>query len=51
MSTLFDAKPQVGQNLAEMSHRLEFQKRLQSVTNKIHATSNLDEIMLELSQG
>ncbi|HWQ38144.1 MAG TPA: ATPase, T2SS/T4P/T4SS family [Burkholderiales bacterium] len=50
MSTLFDAKPQVGQNLAEMSHRLEFQKRLQSVTNKIHATSNLDEIMLELSQ-
>jgi type II secretory ATPase GspE/PulE/Tfp pilus assembly ATPase PilB-like protein len=50
MSTVFNTKPQAGQNLAEMSHRLEFQKKLQSVTNKIHATSNLDEIMLELSQ-
>ncbi len=50
MSTVLNTKPQAGQNLAEMSHKLEFQKRLQSVTNKIHATSNLDEIMLELSQ-
>jgi type II secretory ATPase GspE/PulE/Tfp pilus assembly ATPase PilB-like protein len=50
MSTVFDTKPQAGQNLAEMSHKLEFQKKLQSVTNKIHATNNLDEIMLELSQ-
>ncbi len=50
MSTVFQAKPQSGQNITEMSHRLEFQKRLQSVTNKIHATSNIDEIMLELSQ-
>jgi type II secretory ATPase GspE/PulE/Tfp pilus assembly ATPase PilB-like protein len=50
MSTVFDRKPQSGQNLAEMSHKLEFQKKLQLVTNKIHATSNLDEIMLELSQ-
>ena len=30
--------------------RLEFFKHLQAVTNKIHATSNIDEIMLELSQ-
>jgi len=50
MSTVFETKPQTGQNLAEMSHKLEFQKRLQAVTNKIHATSNIDEIMLELSQ-
>jgi type II secretory ATPase GspE/PulE/Tfp pilus assembly ATPase PilB-like protein len=50
MSTVFNSKPQAGHNLAEMSHKLEFQKKLQSVTNKIHATSNLDEIMLELSQ-
>jgi type II secretory ATPase GspE/PulE/Tfp pilus assembly ATPase PilB-like protein len=50
MSTVFEAKPQAGQNLAEMSHRLEFQKKLQAVTNRIHATSNIDEIMLELSQ-
>src|SRR5581483_10054174 len=50
MSTVFEAKPQAGQNLAEMSHKLEFQRKLQGVTNKIHATSNIDEIMLELSQ-
>ena len=30
--------------------RLQFFKMLQAVTNKIHATSNLDEIMLDLSQ-
>jgi type II secretory ATPase GspE/PulE/Tfp pilus assembly ATPase PilB-like protein len=29
--------------------RLAFQKQLQAVTNKIHATSNIDEIMLEVS--
>ncbi len=50
MSTVFETKPQTGHNLAEMSHKLEFQKSLQVVTNKIHATSNIDEIMLELSQ-
>ncbi len=50
MSTVFESKPQTGQNLAEVTSRLEFQKRLQAVTNKIHATSNIDEIMLELSQ-
>ena len=50
MSTVFESKPQTGHNLAEVTSRLEFQKRLQAVTNKIHATSNIDEIMLELSQ-
>ncbi|HEX9182649.1 MAG TPA: GspE/PulE family protein [Burkholderiales bacterium] len=29
--------------------RLAFQKQLQAVTNKVHATSNIDEIMLEVS--
>ena len=33
-----------------MNNRLEFFKKLQAVTNKIHATNNVDEIMLELSQ-
>ncbi len=33
----------------DVSQRLTFQKNLQSVTNKIHATSNVDEIMLEVS--
>ncbi len=34
----------------ELGSRLAFFKNLQAVTNKIHATSNIDEIMLELSQ-
>ncbi len=33
----------------DVSARLASQKQLQVVTNKIHATSNIDEIMLELS--
>ena len=50
MSTVFDSKPQASQNLADISSKLEFQKQLQAVTNRIHATSNVDEIMLELGQ-
>ena len=50
MSTVFEAKPQGTQNIADISSKLEFQKQLQAVTNKIHATSNVDEIMLELGQ-
>ena len=34
---------------ADVNVRLAFQKQLQLVTNKIHATSNIDEIMLEVS--
>jgi type II secretory ATPase GspE/PulE/Tfp pilus assembly ATPase PilB-like protein len=34
----------------EVKLRLNFFKNLQAVTNKIHATSNVDEIMLGLSQ-
>ncbi|MSQ52619.1 MAG: GspE/PulE family protein [Betaproteobacteria bacterium] len=33
----------------DVSVRLNFSKNLQGVTNKIHATSNVDEIMLEVS--
>jgi type II secretory ATPase GspE/PulE/Tfp pilus assembly ATPase PilB-like protein len=33
----------------DVNLRLAFQKQLQQVTNKIHATSNVDEIMLDLS--
>jgi type II secretory ATPase GspE/PulE/Tfp pilus assembly ATPase PilB-like protein len=35
--------------LSDVGSRLAFFKNLQTVTNKIHATSNVDEIMLELS--
>ncbi|MDZ4251040.1 MAG: ATPase, T2SS/T4P/T4SS family [Sulfuritalea sp.] len=34
---------------SDVDSRLAFFKNLQVVTNKIHATSNIDEIMLELS--
>ncbi|HZM44621.1 MAG TPA: ATPase, T2SS/T4P/T4SS family [Burkholderiales bacterium] len=47
MSTVLQSKPVVQDNLAE---KLNFQQKLQTVTNKIHATKNLDEIILELSQ-
>jgi type II secretory ATPase GspE/PulE/Tfp pilus assembly ATPase PilB-like protein len=50
MSTVFESKPHSSHNLADISSKLEFQKQLQAVTNKIHATSNIDEIMLELGQ-
>ncbi len=36
--------------LADIGGRLTFFKNLQTVTNKIHATADVDEIMLELSQ-
>jgi hypothetical protein len=50
MSTVLESKPQPGQNIAEISRKLDFQRQLQAVTNKIHATANVDEIMLEVSQ-
>jgi type II secretory ATPase GspE/PulE/Tfp pilus assembly ATPase PilB-like protein len=34
---------------ADVNSRLAFQKNIQVVTNKIHATNNVDEIMLEVS--
>src|SRR5437588_12992039 len=33
----------------DVAARLAFQKQLQAVTNKIHATNNIDMIMLEVS--
>ncbi len=37
-------------NMNEMGLRLEFTRNLNHVTNKIHATSNIDEIMLDVSK-
>lgn len=36
--------------MSNVASRLVFLKNLQNVTNKIHATNNVDEIMLELGQ-
>ncbi len=40
---------QVSSNPTELSGQLLFSRKLQAVTNKIHATQNIDEIMLQLS--
>src|SRR3989339_1446648 len=37
-------------NVGEISLKLEFTKNLNHVINKIHATSNIDEIMLDVSR-
>ncbi|MBZ0091839.1 MAG: GAF domain-containing protein, partial [Sulfuricellaceae bacterium] len=43
--------PQNGpEDLAEISGKLAFTRKLQAVANKIHATKNIDEIMLEVSK-
>ncbi len=47
MSAVLIASPNVGPT--DVNSRLAFQKSLQTVTNKIHATNNIDEIMLEVS--
>ncbi|HYA19402.1 MAG TPA: GspE/PulE family protein [Burkholderiales bacterium] len=47
MSTVFQAQPVTKDVLTE---KLNFTKKLQAVTNKIHAAYNIDEIMLEVSQ-
>ena len=41
--------PVADPTLSDVGSRLAFFKNLQTVTNRIHATSNIDEIMLELS--
>ena len=47
MSSVLETRPAPADNLTE---KLEFSRRLQAVANKIHATNNIDEIMLEVSQ-
>lgn len=49
MSTVLAPNPSQ-ENLADISVKLNFSKNLQAVTNKIHATNNIDEIMLEVSK-
>ncbi|BCB26906.1 general secretory pathway protein GspE [Sulfurimicrobium lacus] len=40
---------QASANTTDLSGQLIFSRKLQAVTNKIHATQNIDEIMLQLS--
>jgi len=48
MSSVVGPSPEAG--MSDVASRLAFFKNLQTVTNRIHATANIDEIMLELSQ-
>jgi type II secretory ATPase GspE/PulE/Tfp pilus assembly ATPase PilB-like protein len=50
MSALLDTKIPPSANVADMSVKLAFSKKLQAVTNRIHSTSNIDEIMLDVSR-
>jgi type II secretory ATPase GspE/PulE/Tfp pilus assembly ATPase PilB-like protein len=42
--------PSVAAGEDSLAQKLTFQQRLQALTNKVHATSNVDEIMVEVSQ-
>ncbi len=50
MSAVTDPKSAGTFNVADISLRLEFSKKLQAVTNRIHSTSNIDEIMLDVAR-
>jgi len=50
MSAVLEPKTQSSANVADMSVKLAFSKKLQAVTNRIHSTSNIDEIILDVSR-
>ena len=44
-------EPKMGTSaVADMSAKLAFSKKLQAVTNRIHSTANIDEIILDVSR-
>ncbi len=54
MSAVMDPKSGGGNGMspqgADMSSKLAFSKKLQAVTNRIHSTTNVDEIMLDVTR-
>jgi type II secretory ATPase GspE/PulE/Tfp pilus assembly ATPase PilB-like protein len=51
MSAVLDSKASVPSGVPnDMSSKLAFSKKLQAVTNRIHSTSNIDEIMLDVTR-
>ena len=50
MSAVLEPKVQSTANVADMSVKLAFSKKIQAVTNRIHSTSNIDEIILDVSR-
>ena len=50
MSAVLEPKTSGAANVADMSSKLAFSKKLQAVTNRIHSTTNIDEIMLDVTR-
>jgi type II secretory ATPase GspE/PulE/Tfp pilus assembly ATPase PilB-like protein len=50
MSAVLEPKASSATNVADMSSKLAFSKKLQAVTNRIHSTTNIDEIMLDVTR-
>src|SRR5260221_5578890 len=51
MSALLDTKVPSSGSVADMGAKLAFSKKLQAVTNRIHSTNNIDEIILDVSKA
>ena len=50
MSAVLDPKVTNSAKDSDMSSKLAFSKKLQAVTNRIHSTTNIDEIMLDVTR-
>jgi type II secretory ATPase GspE/PulE/Tfp pilus assembly ATPase PilB-like protein len=50
MNAKLEPKTAAPGNVANITNRLAFAKKLQALTNRIHSTANIDEIIVELSR-
>src|SRR5690349_4020925 len=50
MSAVLETKVSSGAGGADMATKLAFSKKLQAVTNRIHSTQNVDEIILDVTR-
>ena len=50
MSAVLESKLQASGGGSDMAVKLAFSKKLQAVTNRIHSTQNVDEIILDVSR-
>ncbi len=50
MSAVLEPKPGTPAGPVDVAVKLAFSKKLQAVTNRIHSTNNVDEIILEVSR-
>ena len=50
MSAVLETKVAAQANMADMSVKVAFYKKIQTVTNRIHSTNNIDEIILDVSR-